>query len=444
MSVNVSRLRAAGLAKETVLGTVITTPTRYLNIVPPDSFTPQIEPLPSKGIEALADMYPKITQGPATLKGMKIKLEAEPENIGEILQALFGLDTQAEYASFVVSNSNKFIDFKEDGGSQRNASIVVGTYAMGTTSATAGTLCKAIKTALEAASGATGTYTVTYSYTTKKLTIAVGGAIAAVQILWLTGTNQASNASTLLGFAHTDTSSAASLTSGSTTQVAPFQHVYARQQVAVLPTYTWWFDKNPKYQLIGGSMINKLDLDLKAKSLVECDTEWEGITYDDSQGIVETPSFSTLKPFVFSQAVINVDGSPVAGYDNLKISINNMVKADHTLTSSKYPTKIYAEGFDVQVSAELFFEDTTQYQKFLAGTTAHIQVVITSGELVGGLIPYSLTLDLPLVFYKSAPIYIPSSGPLKIPFTGLAQYNFGGSPAYTLQATLINGVASQY
>lgn len=327
MAINVSRLRAAGLAKESVLGTVITTPTRFMNIIPPDSFTPQIEPLPSKGIEAIADMYPKITQGPATLKGMKVKFEAEPENIGEVLEALFGQDAK-------------------------------------------------------------------------------------------TGP----------------------------TDVSAYTHTYIRKQVAQLDTYTWWFDKKPKYQLIGGAMLNKLDLDIKAKGLVECDTEWEGIVYDDSDGVAQSTSFSRLKPFTFAQTVISVDGSPVVGYDNFKLSINNMVKADHVLTNSIYPQKIYAEGFDVQMSADLFFEDTTQYQKFLAGTTAHFHVVITSGEIIpGSSTHYSLTLDLPLVYYKTAPIYIPSSGPLKIPFTGLAQYDFSQSPTpYTLQAILVNGVSTQY
>lgn len=323
--INVSRLRAAGLAKESVIGTVITTPTRYINIVPPDSFTPAIEPLPSKGIEAVADMYPKITQGPATLSGMKLKYEAEPENIGEMLQALTGLDTVT------------------------------------------------------------------------------------------------------------------SLGSGA------YSHAFLRQQVAQLPTYTWWFDKKPKYQLIGGAMLDMLDLDCKAKGLVEVDTDWTGITYDDVDGVAETPVFSPLKPFVFSQVVVNVDGSPVIGYDNFKLSMKNMVKADHVLSNTIYPSKIYSEGFDVQISAELFFEDTVQYQKFLAGTTAHFNIVITSGEVIGGGIHYSLTLDLPLVYYKAAPLYIPSNGPLKIPFTGLAKYDFSQSPTpYTVKLTLVNSISAAY
>lgn len=327
MAINVSRLRAAGLAKESSIGGTVTTPTRFVNIIPPDSFTPSIEPLPSKGIEALSDMYPKISQGPATLNGLKVKFEAEPENFGEILQALFGADSKT-----------------------------------GPTDTTA------------------------------------------------------------------------------------YTHTFMRQQVAQLPTYTWWFDKKPKYQLIAGAMCDKMDIAVKAKGLVEVDTDWVATVYDDTDGVTESTSFSTLKPFTFAQTVVKVDGSTVSGYDNLKVSMKNMVKADHTLTNSIYPQKIYAEGFDVQIEADLFFEDTTQYQKFLAGTTAHFNVAFTSGQLVVGAAStfYSLTLDLPLVYYKTAPIYIPANGPLKIPFTGLAQYNFAGSPAYTIQATLVNGVSTQY
>lgn len=324
MAINVSRLRAAGLAKEDTLGTVKTTPTRYINIIPPDSFTPAIEPLPSKGIEALADMYPKITQGPATLNGMKVKFEAEPENIGEILEAVFGQDSK---------------------------------------------------------SGPTD---------------------------------------------------------------SAYTHVFTRKQVAQLDSYTWWFDKNPKYQLIGGCMLDQFDLDLKAKGLAEVDTTWVGIVYDDTDGTSKSPSFSNLKPFTFAQVVVTVDGSPVVGYDNLKISMKNMVKADHVLTNSIYPQKIYSEGFEVQISAELFFEDTTQYQKFLAGSTAHFNIAMTSGEIISsGSTHYSLAFDLPLVYYKTAPIYIPANGPLKIPFTGLAKYSPSGS-VYTIQATLINSVSTQY
>ncbi len=100
----------------------------------------------------------------------------------------------------VISSNNK-IDFKEDGGGELTASIVIALY-------TTATLLTAIKTALEAAGA--GTYTVTYSTVTSKLTIAVAGAVTNVQLLLATGTNIAEAFYKWTGYSVTDTGSAPS------------------------------------------------------------------------------------------------------------------------------------------------------------------------------------------------------------------------------------------
>ena len=51
-------------------------------------------------------------------------------------------------------------------------------------------------------------------------------------------------------------------------------HNFIRQNVDQLPTYTWWFDKYLKFPLFAGSMLDKLDISLKAKSIVEVDADF--------------------------------------------------------------------------------------------------------------------------------------------------------------------------
>lgn len=439
----VGRLRTCGLAKESVVGTLVTPPTEFLRFIPPDSFYPKVSPIIAKAIGTLPDVNIKQTLGLGSLNGLKLKMELEGENCGNILNACFGTDSAAETAAFIIGASNHSIDFKEDGGAQRNATIASLTYAMGTSSAQAGTLCAAIKTAMQAAAGATGTYTVTYSYTTKKLTIAVSGAVAAVQILWLTGTNQATGAYTTLGFSHADTASAASVTSDSTTAVAPFTHTFVRQAVSQLPTYSWWFDKNPLYPQIAGSMLGKLDLEIKAKEMVMLDTEWEALSYD-ATGVTHSPTYSSVRPFTFNQCTVSVDGGSDLNYDNLKLTINNMVKADHALSGSIYPAKIYSEGMDVDFSATIFFEDAVQYNKFLAGTTAAFIITLTSADDISSAPSgnkYKLVINLPVISYQVANLPIPS-GVLKITFNGKAMYDT--TTTKTLNMLLTNGVSTAY
>ncbi len=431
-------LQAMGLAKEIAVGTVITTPTEFLPMIAPDSFTEAIELLESKGIRAQPDAVVKVMQGPASLSSGKFKIEAEPENIGNILMAAFGVDTLAETASFVIDNTNHSIDFKEDGGSQLHATIASLTYAMGTSSAQAGTLCAAVKTALQAVG--TGTYTVTYSYSTKKMTIAAGGAVTLIQILWLTGTNQATGAYSVLGWTHVDTSSASSLTSASTTAVAAQTHTFTRVSSAELASYSMWFHKGAKYFVFGGCMLNKLVIDVKAKEFVTFDTDWTALKYDDSGG-TQSPNYSTLKPFVFSQAGVSVAGSPNLNYDNLQITIDNMVEADHALDASIYPAKIYSKGMRITLTMEMFLEDTTEWAKFLAGTATSLTITLTSGQTISSGNPYKLVLTVPVVNYTAAPLPI-APGVLKVNFSAVAVYD--PNTSLTASAALTNTVAAAY
>lgn len=435
----VGQLTAVGLAKETTVGTLVTPPTEFIPSILPDSFMPSIQLLESAGVYSIPDKIRKATQGPGEVKGMKLKWEAEPENIGNLLMGTFGTDTPAESASFVVGASNNKIDFKESGGAQLNATIASGTYAMGSSSAVNLSLCKAVKTALDAAGGTT--YTVTYNSGTKKLTITPTA--GTLQILWLTGTNQATAAYAVLGWTHADTTNAASQTSDSTTAIQVWAHTFTRLAAAQLPTYSWWFNKGAKYMQFLGSMVNKLEITAKARDFVYVDSEWTALTYDDN-GSSQTPSYSTVKPWKFNQMVVSIDSGAILNYDNVKITFDNMVKADHVLNSSIYPGKIYSEGWEVTVSLDLVVENSTEYAKFLAGTDAALNFVLTSTDDISGAYAgtkYKLTIDIPTVKYSVAS-YPSAPGLIKIAFTARGIYTTASTK--TVSAALVNSVSATY
>lgn len=317
-------LQAAGLKKESVLGTLATPPTEYLPIIPPDSFTEAIALLESKGIRAQPDAVIKAVQGPASLKNGKVKIEIEPENCGNLFMAAFGTDTKTGPTNTTV-----------------------------------------------------------------------------------------------------------------------YTHTFTRASVAQLPTYSWWFQKGAKYFQFAGCMMSKMVIAVKAKELVTMDTEWTALTYDDT-GSSHSPTYSALKPFKFSQGVVSIDGTQVNDYEDLEITIDNMVEADHALSNSIYPAKIYSKGMRVTLSATLYLENTTQWAKFLAGTSAHFNLVLTSGENVSGSSPataYSLTIDVPTALYTAAPLAI-EDGILKVRFTAVAVYDSGTTK--TISVALANSVSSAY
>ena len=436
MTIKTGILRSAGLAKESVLGTLVTTPDVYIPYRPPLAFNPDITLLESSAIRAQADKIIQADQGPSLLKGGKVQWEANPENIGEHLMAAFGTDTITEGAAFAVTSANKRIDFTEDGGSEVTAVLVEGSYAMGASSAVAGSLCAQIKTQMEAVNGAS-TYTVTYSFTTKKLTITKSAGVFVLK--WQSGTNTATSSKTLLGFTNADTSSAIAATSDSTTASFVMAHAFTRVASELLPTYSWWIDSGNKYQQFAGCMLNKLEFTAKAKEYVLADAEWHGLSYDDT-GSSKSPSYSTQRAFVFQDATLLMDAAQVYDYDNLKVTIENDVEVMHALSASKYGRLIYSKGLMVTVTADFYFVDTTQYAKFLAGTTAALNLTLT-GATIANSLPYKLVLDLPEIQYRAAPLHNPQ-GPIKVTFAAVAKYNV--SAAYTMKATLTNVKGAAY
>lgn len=425
----------AGIAKEAIAGTFVA-PTKFIRFIPPFQFSRDIELLISQGVRGVADMVTKVAQGPAELKSGKINIECEPEGgLGEHLMAAFGTDTTTETANFVVSSSNNKIDFTEDGGSEVTATLTPGTYAMGASSAVAGSLCKLIKDQMEAAGGAP-TYTVTYSYTTKKVTITKNSGVFVIK--WATGTNTLIASKTLLGFTNADTASAIAATSDSTTGSFIMSHAFTRLASATLPSYSWWQKNGVNYPEFAGCMLNKLEFSMKAKEFILAAADWAGLKYV-AGGTTQSDSYSAKQPFKFSQAVISVAGSPVYDYDELKVTFDNMVDLLHVVGNGIDASKNYSKGFKVSIAASLIVENTTEWDKFIAGTSTSFAVAITGAEMAGGVTPFSLAFDLPEVYYQAAPIPI-GKDLIKIAFTAVAQFNV--SAAYTGKVTLVNTEAA--
>ncbi|HYF53116.1 MAG TPA: hypothetical protein VEA41_02530, partial [Salinarimonas sp.] len=141
----------------------------------------------------------------------------------DLLKLAFGQVSSAEVASFTVDSTNNKINFTEDGGAEKTATLTSGTYKMGADSSVALSLCKEVKDQLEAANDTAATYTVTFAVATGILTITKNSGVFVLK--FSTGANAATSARTLLGYGAVDTSSAISAVAG-TAVVAVYDHTF--------------------------------------------------------------------------------------------------------------------------------------------------------------------------------------------------------------------------
>jgi hypothetical protein len=117
----------------------------------------------------------------------ELSLKMDANGFGEAEFSYEG--TKYYYNPIIITSSNKYLDLTDDTGTLA-VSVVEGVYK------TPVELADTLAAALDVAS--TETYTVTYSSTTGKFTIASGSTV--LSLLWKTGTNAANSIGTTLGF----------------------------------------------------------------------------------------------------------------------------------------------------------------------------------------------------------------------------------------------------
>ena len=131
-------------------------------------------------------------------------------DVGALINMSFTASgTKFFFDPIIIAATNKYIDITTDNVTDDPATIAEGAYQ------TPHALATAISSALTAADPLE-TYTVTYSDTTGKFTIASGSSV--FSILWNTGANAANTAATILGFSAAANSTGAQTYTSATAQ----------------------------------------------------------------------------------------------------------------------------------------------------------------------------------------------------------------------------------
>lgn len=317
----------------------------------------------------------------------------------KLLKLAFGQVSSAEVASFTVSaGSNDKINFTEDGGVEKTATLTAGTYVMGASSAVASSLCLEIKTQLEASNDTAATYTVTFNTTTGLITITKNSGVFVLK--FSTGANAATSARTLLGYGSVDTSSAIAA-SGTTALVAVYDHTFTPLDAI---TYGLSAGMTAQFKTADGkvydildSVIDVLKFSYKPNQELWIDAECEARKISDSVATLASITEETVSPLLFSQLSYTVGGSAheLAG---LEVSFGNNYKKD-AFVNAAFRKRFVRNGFrDVRGTFTMDLADSQAfsiYDAFLAGTQPILIATFTgasNGIKTGFQYAYTMTL----------------------------------------------------
>lgn len=388
-----------GFKKEGTRLTAETTATKWLSVDPGSEISHRLELLEDKGLRGVKAAYPshsgvKVTDG-------KVSAPVRTSHFGEFLQMLLGSPTSAEQAVVTVETGvNDKIDLAEDGGAPVAATLTAGSYAIGASSATAGTFCALVKAALEAANG-TDTYTVAYDTATRKFTITKSAGVFVLQ--WNTGTNKLICAATLLGFTTAaDTASGIAVTSTVAVSNRVHKHTYLLPSGVQPPTYTFFVDRSLGVKKYNGVAVKKMSLKGSADGFVQMDCDLLGL--DEAAGDIGSPVYTDEAiPLTFQHVTVKLGGVAMTNVKEWSLALDSGLFAKRAMSGSQVAVDVLAPGqMKIDGSLTLYFEDETERAKFIANTTNYLQFLV-QGDVLAGTTKEAVDLNLYKIAYKAFP-----------------------------------------
>jgi hypothetical protein len=366
-------------------------------------------------------------------------------DVGNINAADFGLDFDYRYDGrenvllamllgtagvpgmyFVVTNANHHVDFSEAAGGEKNAVITNGTY-------TAAGICAEIKARLEALSNGTLTYTVTVNTTTRKFTIST---TANFSLLWNTGTNNATAADTLLGFA-ADCSGTTTYTSPNAAVGLGMNYLHtlalANSAVGIFGTYaTEKFTKIitvPSFKVLKGAFsvnggLIKAAFSLRGNKIVDDSALPAAFTSTTVAG-------NTHIRAKFPQAVFQLNAQVGADFDGggadvvrpkaFTLEIERKMDAEHVAGSQTIVEPLENDKPSVKLTLEFPRMDAANaayFAQWIAGTEKKADIIIT-GPVIEGAFAYYLKFQFPRLIIEDVEYADSNIIPAKITLRGV-------------------------
>ena len=134
-------------------------------------------------------------------------------------------------------------------------------------------------------------------------------------------------------------------------------------------------------RLLGGCLVNSLAL--RFAHGVDVRGVAEIFAAEEAKAAIDTPAFSALDPFVFSQATVEFADVAKAIVIEAEVRINNRIPFDRGVLGDRYFPWIRVGKLLVDGRLSMYFEDTEEYDAFLAGTEFKLEL-LTQGPAVGG------------------------------------------------------------
>ena len=182
-------------------------------------------------------------------------------------------------------------------------------------------------------------------------------------------------------------------------QASAYKHVFTPGNSS--PTFS--FETSAADVLVmryGGIRVNTLEIASAFNEIVTSTWGLEGTTRG-KQGSPTAESYDNVLPFHFTGSSVNRDGTQLANVQNFTFSVGNNVDRRGTLRKTRSYARTLLGGRDVGLTMTMDFQDTADYDLFLAETEFALTLHLEGDYITGSSgVRNALLIDIPRVGYN--------------------------------------------
>ncbi len=219
----------------------------------------------------------------------------------------------------------------------------------------------------------------------------------------------------------------------STTGAGPYEHVFTPGDIAddSMSVQVGWDDSAGtafRKDYIG-CLVEGFGLDVQADQHPDFSVDLKALSEENDAYAAVVPSFASFTYFEFADLTVAFDAGSTVCLDSLQLRYQNNLFQSPSICPTNPRARVYEPSGRPSGSGTIVrdFEDWTYYDKFVAGTEATIQAILTAGASA------ILQFDLRVVFTGETP-NVPGMERIKqrIPF----ELTSGTSDADAITCTL--------
>lgn len=212
-----------------------------------------------------------------------------------------------------------------------------------------------------------------------------------------------------------------------------YLHTFTQASTLLPQSYTVFMDRNIGVLKYNGCNVAELKVTGTPEDFIMVEASM--MFLGEASGSIGSPSYVESEELTWQHVTFNIAGSSNTEVKSFEFSLKNGLFRKRVTAQSAAPEQLVATEYSADCNFVVYFENTTERDKFIAGTVTSIEAVI-AGDTIASTYKYTLEILLDDFVYTAFPWGV-EDGLIAAQVVGHAVYDTSNTRLFRVRVTNI-------